>query len=575
MPVQLNPIALTPIEAHERTVGQIFNDDYAFEIPPYQRPYAWEAEHTRQLLADLLEAMDTGSSGGVYFLGSIVLIKSPNDPKSQVVDGQQRLTTLTILLSILRDLTTDIEIKIDRRGYIYQKANRDRGTEERFRLLPRQRDQAFFQKTIQNPSATDNLPDPGTLQGSLQHIAENARSMRGELERLDEARRDDLVAFVIQRCYLVVVAVSTADAARRIFTVLNARGLDLTPTDILKAGLLQRASREADLANRWEEAEQALGRDKMVELFGHIRMIYERDKPRIALESGFEQFVTPFKGDADRFVADILEPVVDGLILLGNDKEVEKQFGLEAAKAVRSLGRIGNKDWMPAALLRLWKRSPHDSATVAKFLIDLECLAYFLFVTRQDVNYRIARFAAVMDEFDPRPGKAAPLSGLALAGEEQREFINDLSGDLYLKQRVCKPVLLRLDEALASCGASYDQTVSIEHVLPQTVDQGSEWANLFPGEAQRAEWTHHLANLVLLTRRINTRASNWDFEKKKTQYFASKDGSSPFVLTQGVLQTKSWSTEYLKERQQKLIDVLSKVWQLSGAVSSARNGVAG
>ena len=49
---------LSPIEAHERVVGRIFCDDYTFEIPPYQRPYAWETEQARDLLTDLLEAMD-------------------------------------------------------------------------------------------------------------------------------------------------------------------------------------------------------------------------------------------------------------------------------------------------------------------------------------------------------------------------------------------------------------------------------------------------------------------------------------------------------------------------------------
>ena len=99
---------LSPIEAHERTIGQIFSDSYGFEIPPYQRPYAWEEDQTRELLEDLIDAMDNKDvSGGIYFLGSIVLIKSPNDSQSKIVDGQQRLTTLTILLSVLRDLTTD------------------------------------------------------------------------------------------------------------------------------------------------------------------------------------------------------------------------------------------------------------------------------------------------------------------------------------------------------------------------------------------------------------------------------------------------------------------------------------
>jgi uncharacterized protein with ParB-like and HNH nuclease domain len=104
--------------------------------------------------------MDKGDD--VYFLGSIVLIKSSNVPLSRVVDGQQRLTTLTIILSILRDLTSDQEVRLTRRNYVYQRANPDSGAEDRFRLLLRQRDRAFFQRYIQNPDATKELPDPDT-----------------------------------------------------------------------------------------------------------------------------------------------------------------------------------------------------------------------------------------------------------------------------------------------------------------------------------------------------------------------------------------------------------------------------
>jgi hypothetical protein len=260
-----------------------------------------------------------------------------------------------------------------------------------------------------------------------------------------------------------------------------------------------------------------------------------------------------------------LEPLSDASVLLGDAIEIQRQFGLEAARAVRSLDRIDNKDWMPPALLRLWKRSPGDSAAVAKFLGDLERVAYFLFVTRADINERIARFAAIMDDFDPRSGKEHVIAGIDLTASEQQEFLDALSGRLYQKYRVCKPVLQRLDEALSSGGASYDELISIEHVLPQTVDDQSEWAKLFPSEEDRAEWTHRIANLVFLTRRINTRASNWDFKKKKTEYFASKDGSSPFVLTQGVLQTDVCSIEHLQERQQRLMSKLGEIWQLRPA----------
>ncbi|MET4293640.1 hypothetical protein ABIB06_004708 [Bradyrhizobium sp. LB8.2] len=567
---------LSLIEAHESRLNQIFSDDYEFEIPSYQRPYAWEEQQAQELLTDFIEAMDNGDD--VYFLGSIVLIKEPHKPLSRVVDGQQRLTTLTIILSILRDLTTDQEVRGTRRVYVYQKANPDSGAAERFRLLLRQRDRAFFQKYIQNPDATNSLPDPDLLEGSQQNIARNAIHLRSELSKLDEDRRNKLIAYLIQRCYLVVVAVPTPEAARRIFTVLNARGLDLTATDILKANLLERAgSNEKDLAERWETAELALGRDRMVELFGHIRTMFERDKPRIALEVGFPKFVQTFNENAERFVSDTLEPIADAMLLVGESPGVKKQFGDEAAKAVRSLERIDNKDWMPPVLLRLWKRKKDDQTSVAAFLVEIERLAYYLFVTRADINTRIARYSGVMDEFDPRSGKEKPKAGIALTAAEQQEFLDALSGPLYQKARVCKPVLQRLDEALSSGGASYDELVSIEHVLPQTVSDSSEWATLFPEEAQRAEWTHRLANLVFLTRRINTRASNWDFGRKKKEYFVSKDGASPFPLTQGVLQAGSWTPEHLVQRQATLIGRLASVWSLAqlptdGSTQQAKEG---
>ena len=222
--------------------------------------------------------------------------------------------------------------------------------------------------------------------------------------------------------------------------------------------------------------------------------------------------------------------------------------------------RIDNKDWVPPALLRLWKRKSGENETIADFLVRLERVAYFLFVTRAGVNERITRFAGVINEIDPRG--PANVEGLTLTEAEQAEFIEELDGDLYQKSRVCKPVLQRLDETLSTGGASYDELVSIEHVLPQTVDPGSEWEMLFPDESQRIAWTHRLANLVFLTHRVNTRASNWDFERKKVEYFSSDDGSSPFVITQEVLRTKDWTPKFLADRQQRLLKKLADVWDL-------------
>jgi len=555
----------TSIEAHEKNIRDVFSDAYEFEIPPYQRPYTWERDHARELIVDLLDAMDNQEiNGGLYFLGSVVLVKEPGKPVSKVIDGQQRLTTLTILLSVLRDLTTDEEIRIDRRAYIYQKASADRGLKSRHRLSLRDADQPFFFKYVQDIGATNQAADLSKLDGSQRRLAENTELLRSYLKDLPEPRRDDLVGFILQKCYLVVVSVPAADAARRIFTVLNARGMDLTPTDILKAEMIEigGSDQEQSLSSRWEIVEQRVGRDSMVVLFGHIRMMYERDKPRSSLESGFKNCVPLFSTQPEKFLTDILEPISEVYLRISRDAQVRSLYGSEAARAVRSLHRIDNKDWIPPVLLCLLMPRSADASEVARLLIDLERVAYFMFVTRAGVNERIKRFSEVMDQIDGDPCPAEPRLGLALTDPEQKAFLRSLSGSLYLETKVCRPVLHRLDEALSTRGATYDDSVSIEHVLPQTVDKGSEWANLFPQEQQRTEWTHRLANLVLLTQRVNARASNWSFDRKKKEYFSSSDGSSPFPLTQGVLRTSEWTPQHLEKRQEELLLKLCDVWNL-------------
>jgi hypothetical protein len=168
-----------------------------------------------------------------------------------------------------------------------------------------------------------------------------------------------------------------------------------------------------------------------------------------------------------------------------------------------------------------------------------------------------------MDEFEPRPGRTPPAIGLGLSEDETAAFKAALDGPLYRKSRVCRPVLQRLDETLSSGGAEYEEAlVSIEHVLPQTVDSGGEWEELFPDEDVRADWTHRLANLVLLTRRINTRASNWPFQRKKDEYFKGADGTTPFHITQQVQGERSWTVDVLERRQSDLTNRLAVLWRL-------------
>lgn len=120
-----------------------------------------------------------------------------------------------------------------------------------------------------------------------------------------------------------------------------------------------------------------------------------------------------------------------------------------------------------------------------------------------------------------------------------------------------------LDALISGGGASYDfDTITVEHVLPQTPKADSKWAEWFPDAGKRLEVVHTLGNLALLTRKKNASASNWEFDRKKTAYFA-KGGVSPFVLTTQVLEHANWTPDVIAIRQKQLCEKLESHWRLT------------
>ena len=230
------------IKATELPIVDIFNNDYRFEIPDYQRPYAWTIDQADALLDDLLHATrDIPSVGDAspYFMGSIVVIKNGDDP-DYVVDGQQRVTTLTIMLCALRELATDYTFKMQVHNSIGVEDNEYEGVKGHYRLAVRRRDRDFFQDNIQDMGALRKFvaQEFADLPDSRQRMFENAKHLWERLSALDGDKREILANFVVLRCFLVIVSTSDQESAYRIFAVMNDRGLDLSPTDILKAQII-------------------------------------------------------------------------------------------------------------------------------------------------------------------------------------------------------------------------------------------------------------------------------------------------------------------------------------------------
>ena len=190
------------IQAGEKNLDKVFCNDYLFEIPVFQRPYAWTTEEVNELLDDLLFSMDKDDQEP-YFLGSVVLDKEEN-PRSLVVDGQQRLTTLTMLLCSLRELADeDVKSLID--GRIRQKFDPLTGAREVVRVEQRRQDQSFFYRYIQSEGGIQRLLEsmPKTETDSQVRICENVRLVHQKLMELSPAERMKLASFIITQCLTV------------------------------------------------------------------------------------------------------------------------------------------------------------------------------------------------------------------------------------------------------------------------------------------------------------------------------------------------------------------------------------
>ena len=557
------------ITGAEYPLMKIFSSDFAYFIPSYQRPYAWTEEEAGILFDDLYDFYKTVVDDN-YFLGSIVLIKEEDKPRSDVIDGQQRLTTLTILLAALTSYF-DGDLRNDYLDYLKEPGRISQGIPYRPRLCLRLKDQPFFEKYIQNVQL-DELTNinPTILPNEAQrHIQTNCKIL---LEKIDKAFKsvDEIKAFgsfLVQRCFIVAVYTPSQQSAFRVFSVMNSRGLDLLPTDIIKADIMGNILPEKQqeiYTDKWENLEVQTSRTGFNDLFGHVRMIFVKAKAKRTVLEEFREFVLPTVSSGEELIDNVLTPYADSYCEIKDSHYNSNKNVSEVNDYLFWLNRIDNSDWMPSAILFLAQQR-NEPDYVLWFFKKLERLAAYLNITSKDINKRIERYSKILSEIEAGiHSMQSPLQTVELTDEEKKEFLETLDGNIYgLTARRRNYVILRLDSFVSCGGASYDSRIlTIEHVLPQTVDPKSNWAKLWPNEDDRNIWLNKIANLVPLTRRHNSQAQNYDFDVKKTSYFTGKNGTTSYALTTQVLGEQDWGKSVVAARQHNLLNEFKNNWEL-------------
>ncbi|MBQ7593035.1 MAG: DUF262 domain-containing protein [Synergistaceae bacterium] len=552
------------INGSEYPLQNIFSAAFIYEIPSFQRPYAWKEDNAGELFDDLFNFWnDNKANNEQYFLGSIVLEKQPHSPQAIVIDGQQRLTTLTILFSVMASKfpagSTDrasFSALINEPGGLARQAQP--------RLSIREKDNHFFKIYIQdiNIDALVKL-DPNTQDTEAKtNIIKNAKVL---LERVNNnlqtpADIKNFGVFLVTRCFLVTVSTPTTQSAFRIFSVLNTRGMDLLVTDILKSDIISVIDEDKrdDYNRTWEDKENEIGRTEFIELFNVIRMIKLKTKARENLLDEFNKKILPkpSSDDAEKFINEFITPYSQAMLFVKVDKPNE---------ALRWLNRLDNSDWVPVAMSYYAKFTDYlRSSNNPEFFKKLERLAAYMLALSFGTNDRIERYAKVLEDIEKASDGKNFGTNIELTAQEKKDFIAALNSDIYLMWSPRrKYLILRLDSFMSAGGAQYNPSVfSIEHVLPQTVNAGSSWEALWPNVSERDRWLNKIGNLAPLERRLNSKAKNFDFARKKSDYFF-KNGATSYILTNELMSINSWTPQVVEDRQKRLIKIYCDNWELN------------
>jgi hypothetical protein len=551
------------IAAEVQRIRDVFSVGTDIRVPPFQRPYSWEDDETEALIKDLIEAFRAGT---VYFLGAIVVIRPRNRGPSDVVDGQQRLTTLTVLMAVMRDLTSSTDEQALLHSMIgHETMSMIFGGGERWRITLNSNDTPFFRRHVQERKATkdqDAIREAGRDSGSESQarLAAAVNQMYDHLVDMSDDERSRFALWLLDEVSLVRVRVSEYSIAYKVFQSLNFRGKPLSDHDILKNALFERAGFTAQEAKeqseRWNAYTNRLGDRGFGDMWKQVRSIYDRDGVGEMVEA-LMAAISPQGFSA--FLNERLPRFVDAYDAVVNGKTDHLDLSPEALRRVTYLRSIHHESWRAPAILFLVEH-PHDSDVADRFFWALDRLAYAMQYSVKDREYRHKRYRRVLDAMD-KPGVLFDTeSPLDLTGRERSDFLERLRGRFpNFKQR--RALLMRISGSVEG-GIALDPKTdcTVEHILPRTPSKGSDWYDEWSRARDRDELTECIGNFTLLTHAENQEADRKSFTEKLAIYFRGGDPS--FAYSRDLRGRTRWTPEDVRTRRDALIQTLAQDWGL-------------
>ncbi|MFH0343863.1 MAG: DUF262 domain-containing protein [Chromatiales bacterium] len=557
-----------------RTINylELIGNGKVYRVPPYQRDYSWSEEQWEDLWNDVLELRSQPNDR--HYMGALV-VEGESDREFFIIDGQQRMATLSIFaLAVIGKLGT-----IAARG-IEPDQNLERAKELRNRFIGEKDPASLVESSRLVLNATDNAfyqdylvqlrppLNPRGLPKSNRLLWECFRYFDGQLDKIPDFRDEGQVLArvlsetVARQLLFILISVDDELNAYTVFETLNARGLELTTTDLLKNYLFARVKVSADLdvlQRRWRSLIATVATERFPEFLRYHLLC---EQPKIRSQRLFKLVRERVKTAQDVFVLlDALEARAELFAALSDPNHGYWAEQPIAKPFIRDLNLFRVRQMTPV-LFACWERfSREDFVRVLK-LVSVISFRYTVVSGLNPNALEPAYHEAAKGVLVGRlTSPLAVFERLKAIYVEDDKFQNDfavLAVDTGgQRKKLVKYILARLeeDESGRSCDPDTDPA-TIEHVLPE--NPLDDWSQHFPRERWEAA-VYRLGNLTLLESAANRQVGNATYVSKLAAY-----RKSVYALTGKIpeIAPEQWTFELLEERQRHFAKRAVHLWRV-------------
>lgn len=527
----------------------LFSDAYHFRLPYFQRAYAWQTEPVGRLLSDILGAMRASDGKRGYFLGKLMVAKKDGEPDTALVDGHQRVMTLTLLFAVLRDLESSPAQQERLDGFI-------RGRD--LRLSPQDAIASSCHRFVQAPGATSVEPDEDldVLSETERNLIENRNYLRTELSGVEITPeiRHALIDYLAEQCCVIVSTTEGEDRAWAFLRTEEETRVDFSKSDRAKFNLLSIVppGERAECQRIWEACEALLGAADMHALLEHLRSLKRRKQGGKPVEVEIaESYKFNAPGAGVSFLNAHLQPAAERLAALRRRANEFPDIGV----FVERLEWIDMQLWVPPALLWLWRDRGRDETKL--FFRKLERLVWMMKIAGFDPTKQQNRMFQLLGEID-RGGAVAKMRELEVTAEMRDKALGNLRSPSFDAKHVSTRVMRRISIALGEDpGPIAQDRLTVEHILPRAFSPRSGWRTHFPTSRSVKQHAHRLGNLTFLSPEENQKADTLDWESKRPIFARSK-----WLLSRRLADAPDWTPAQIFGRTEELIGVLFRDWDI-------------